>query len=641
MTTAAPLRAACAGPLVPLLALLLAPGALAQENRFEPNQTRRTASRLPVGDYKLRCNQDDWFVIDVPEKQRLEVTIKFTHAEGDLDLEAQDKQGRSLGWSKGNRDEELVAIAVDQGMPVFLHVGGADTRYELHVGLTPVAFDGAESGQIDCWGSDWYPLEVKAGQELRADLTFMHAQGDLDLAVFDLEGNELAVSSGRKDNESLRWTARQDMRVLLHVYHVHRARCPYTLKLRRGSAELEDLARVFRAERPEGAGNDRVELVGGEQLAGKILNQSFRIATPYTDLELPAELVAGIDLERRGSEVQRLVTTQDDRLSGFLRDRAIEVSVEGIPQPIQLAVERVSRLVFGRRGKERRERSGKQLFSLRNGDRFTGRLLGGEGWMLDMEFVRLPVNLEQTDSFSFEPDGHVTVLRRDQTSIRGRLSTEALELELELAPAVVQRIALHPARLSALHMAPEEVGALGRAQLRHLITRLVGGDVPRDLLTDIMEGRELAKRLKQLRGLVKNADQGSLDLERHIVGIEETEVRWGWFEVLLRIDRALRERLVRLLGDPSEPEELRGAVAFSLVDLAANGGQFEPLERACDNPISANLVVQAAMGIQDQNLMDWLMNRVRRWRGGRGLNVDDKAKEQLMQRLPQLLEERE
>ena len=33
------------------------------------------------------------------------------------------------------------------------------------------------------------------------------------------------------------------------------------------------------------------------------------------------------------------------------------------------------------------------------------------------------------------------------------------------------------------------------------------------------------------------------------------------------------------------------------------------------NPIAANLVVQAAMAAQDQNLTDWLMNRVRRWRG--------------------------
>ena len=624
--------------------LAAAAAASAQENRFEPNQTRRTAARIPVGDYKLQCNQDDWFVIDVPEKQRLELSIRFTHAEGDLDLEVQDGRGRALGWSKSNRDEELVAVVPEVAMPVFFRVGGANQRYELHVGLAPSQFDGNQSAEVGCWGSDWYPLEVKAGQELRADLTFAHAAGDLDLAVFDLEGNELAVSSGRQDNESLRWTARQDQRVLLHVYHVHRARSPYLLKVRRGSASIEDLARVFRMERPQGAGNDRIELQGGEVLAGKILNSRFRLATPYADLELTTDQVAGIDLEPRGGEVQRLVTVQDDRFSGFLRERVLEIQVEGIPQPVKLAIERATRLVFGKRGNERRERTGKQLFTLRNGDRFSGRLIGGEGWTLDMEFVRLPVALDLIDSFSFESSGHVTVLRRDQTSVRGRLSVDELTIELdgpqgtEGAPT---RFTLHPARLSALHLAPEEVGALGRAQLRHLITRLAGQDVPRDLLADLIEGRELGKRLKQLRGMVKNADAGNLELERHLLGVEETEARFGWFEVLLRIDRGLRERLVKLLGDPGEGEDLRGAAAMALVDLAANGGQYEPLERACDNPIAANLVVQAAMAAQDQNLTDWLMNRVRRWRGGRGLQVDDKAREKLMQRLPALLEEKE
>ena len=627
--------------------LLCCAAAFAQENRFEPNQTRRTAQHITPGDYKLRCNQDDWFVIKVPERQRLEVSIRFVHAEGDLDLEVQDGRGRALGWSRLNRDEELVAVVPDAPMDVFFHVSGADHRYELHVGLVESKFDGNETaGEVDCWGSDWYPMDLRPGQELRAEIAFQHAQGDLDLAVFDLEGNELAVSSGREDGEALRWSAKAEQRVLLHVYHVHRARCPYRLEARRGAATLDDLTHVFRVERGEAAGQDRIELQGGEVITGRVRNRAFRLATAYADLVIPAELVAGIDLERRHGEVQRLVTTSDDRFSGFLREPALEIEVDGVAQPVKIAVERAARVVFGRRGNERRDRSGKQLFALRNGDRFAARLLGGEGWTIDMEFLRLPVDLSKVDSFSFDPDGMVTVLRRDQSSVRGRLvlgasgAEQLFELELDLGADGPQRFALHPGRLSALHLVPDEIGALGKAQLRHLILRLAGQEVPRDLLQDLLDGRDMAKRLKQLRGMVKNADNGNLELERHLLGTEEAEVRYGWFEVLLRIDRGLRERIVRLLGEPGEGDEVRNAAALALVELAAQGGQYEPLERACDNPLAANLVVQAAMSLQDQNLMEWLMNRVRRWRGGRGLQVDDKARERLMERLPQLLEEK-
>src|SRR5688500_3895378 len=86
-------------PFAALLVLaLLAPAAVAQQNpqRFEANQTRRTAARVTPGDYKgLFCNEEDWYALEVGAGQRLEVQVAFRHAEGDLELEVQDARGRT------------------------------------------------------------------------------------------------------------------------------------------------------------------------------------------------------------------------------------------------------------------------------------------------------------------------------------------------------------------------------------------------------------------------------------------------------------------------------------------------------------------------------------------------------------------
>ena len=55
------LRLCCA------LALTATLWATAQDNRYEPNQTRRTAVRMEAGDYKgLFCDNEDWYAIEVP-----------------------------------------------------------------------------------------------------------------------------------------------------------------------------------------------------------------------------------------------------------------------------------------------------------------------------------------------------------------------------------------------------------------------------------------------------------------------------------------------------------------------------------------------------------------------------------------------
>ncbi|MCA8922351.1 MAG: PPC domain-containing protein [Planctomycetes bacterium] len=622
--------------------------ASAQDNRFEPNQTRRTAVRMEAGDYKaLYCDSEDWYAIEVPAEKRLEVSAKFAHAQGDLDLEVQDKRGRLLAWSRGSKDEEVVSVRLPEAGPVFVRVHGAQAAYELHLGLEPALFNGTRGEAVQCWGSDWYPLDVTEGKELRAKVEFSHAKGDLDLSLVDDEGNELMTSSGQGDVEELRWTATANMRVLLHVFHVHRSQTEYTLTVGVGAAVEEDLVKVFQEERPETAGEDVLELRTGEVLRGTVLTERLQLATRYTNLEVAVVQLAGLKFADQGG-IDRVVTVREDRLQGFVRTQELEFKLAGLDAPIRVRTARLASVIFGRRGGERSQPLPKGLVSvqLRSGDRFTGLLGeaaedGPQQWVLDIEFAQVPLQRAEVLSLSCESNGMATVVRRDQSTIRGKLNLESLPLQVCLGGVEGPTFSVHPSAVSVINFELQQgSGALNETQLRQLLKRLTAGQASGDILREIAAGKDVVPRLKDLRPMVPCKDGGDRDLERHMYALADRQLQFAWFEILLRVDEKLRNQVARMIGESATPAGVREAGAVALVDLAINDGPYGPLETACNSPASQNLIVQAAMGSKDQNLIDWTMNRVRRFRSSRGLNVTDPKRAEFMEYLSSYLEGR-
>lgn len=636
--------------LVVLAALALTPlgAASAQNPRFEPNQTRRTAARVAPGDYKgVICDEEDWYAVELAEGQRLEVQIAFKHAQGDLEVEVHDGRGRLLGWSRGLKDEEALALTPQAPGTVYVRVHNSRATYDLHLG---VAASGASAGapgegadrgaRATCWGSDWYPVDVAAGQQLHADLTFKHADGDLDLALVTPEGNELAQSSGDGDDEAARWSATEAALVLVHVTHVHRARSPYQLRYGVGAAALPDLAQVLRTERPEGKGEDLLELAGGDVLQGTVLNESFRVATPYADLEVPAARVAGLDLERRPGDIEAIVTVDEDRFSGFLRTESLLVKLPALDAPVEIRRERLVRVIFGRRGGERTAPSADtHRVVLQSGDEFTGRVRG-ESWTIDLGFASLPVTLEQVESLAFEGEGIVSLIRPDRSVLRGRLDTEVVLVDVTVGATPVT-VRLHPGRLALIRRGSGGAGALGPAELMQIVRQLAP-NAPRALVRELTEAGATVERVGQLRALVSLRDDGCPPLERHVLNVDDAEVKYAWLEVLLKVDRRLRDRLVRMCGEESEDRRLRLGAAQALVDLAANGGPTQPLEQACGNQAAGELVFGIIMATNDDVLMQRLMPLMRGgWRGGRGAEAaGEKDKELLLEALGRLLGER-
>ena len=68
--------------------------------------------------------------------------------------------------------------------------------------------DGSFFGlRIDVNDTDWFKMWMHQGQELELSIFFSHAQGDLDLRLYDPDVNPLVSSDSVDDFESVRWTA--------------------------------------------------------------------------------------------------------------------------------------------------------------------------------------------------------------------------------------------------------------------------------------------------------------------------------------------------------------------------------------------------------------------------------------------------
>lgn len=121
---------------------------------FEPNDDLGSAARLTSGaswDLSVCEGDEDWFRIVVPARTIVRVGVRFTHAEGDLDLVAYDGEGRLLGSRYGDQypysyrnqetDTEYYGFYSERGgAEYFLRVVGYDggqNAYRLEVTSYP------------------------------------------------------------------------------------------------------------------------------------------------------------------------------------------------------------------------------------------------------------------------------------------------------------------------------------------------------------------------------------------------------------------------------------------------------------------------------------------------------------------------
>jgi len=93
---------------------------------FEPNNALTTPRAVAAGTtngLKICAGDTDYYSFAAART----VTIRFTHAQGDLDLEAFDSTGRSLGKSEGTTDSETFNVPAGGKVKVYGYDGATNT----------------------------------------------------------------------------------------------------------------------------------------------------------------------------------------------------------------------------------------------------------------------------------------------------------------------------------------------------------------------------------------------------------------------------------------------------------------------------------------------------------------------------------
>ncbi|MFU8804486.1 MAG: PPC domain-containing protein, partial [Bradymonadaceae bacterium] len=186
-------------------------------------------------------NNEDWFKIELEEDDVLKWVVSFRHTEGDVDafLYGPADQGTPLvsGTSETDDEELVYTVGAGEAGTYYLRVKGkypvrSDYRVLTYLngvgpenplcpdqfGTNDVRERAAEVGEgtygplMVCGvprSEDWFTTFVRAGETLNVRLDFTHADGRIDLRLYDDSGstNPLMTSSTTRDFEEVNYTS--------------------------------------------------------------------------------------------------------------------------------------------------------------------------------------------------------------------------------------------------------------------------------------------------------------------------------------------------------------------------------------------------------------------------------------------------
>jgi hypothetical protein len=172
---------------------------------------------------------DDWYQITVaPGNQLVTVDLEFSHAEGDIDVAIYNANQEFIASATSITDNELLETTVSAPGDYYLRVyfddlgNSYDLRWDTET--FPLVDDAYEendellgaynlSNQEQTWledlsglgisnDEDWYQINITQGYEnLVVDLRFEDDAGDLDISVYDADGNYILGALSVTDNE--------------------------------------------------------------------------------------------------------------------------------------------------------------------------------------------------------------------------------------------------------------------------------------------------------------------------------------------------------------------------------------------------------------------------------------------------------
>ncbi|MEQ9500240.1 MAG: pre-peptidase C-terminal domain-containing protein [Deltaproteobacteria bacterium] len=207
---------------------------------MEPNDTLLTAApaALDTPYTATACGESDYYAFTTATP--LTIQAAFTHAEGDVDLELFDPNGTSVALAASQDDDETLVVTSTGAYVLRVQLAsdggnapGNDYTLQLATSgcapdtfepndavaaAAPVAF-GAHAGLTMCEAdADYYQFDLAAGQGVDIDLSFLHAEGDIDVELSTLSGTLLSSATSGDDDETILFSTQVGGTYVLRVY---------------------------------------------------------------------------------------------------------------------------------------------------------------------------------------------------------------------------------------------------------------------------------------------------------------------------------------------------------------------------------------------------------------------------------------
>ncbi|MFW9866282.1 MAG: PPC domain-containing protein [Candidatus Thorarchaeota archaeon] len=169
---------------------------------------------------------EDWYHLYLNPNDVLDVSIYFSHIEGDLDLEIYDPSNVHRAGSYSTDNDEFVSYIADMSgdwrIRVYHVYGDTNVTYDLDIWLNPgddfyeendYDFEAYDLTSYNRWwltsingpgfqfDEDWFKIYIALGFEhLRVSVLFDHIPGNIDIELYD-SSNSFVVGSYSSDND--------------------------------------------------------------------------------------------------------------------------------------------------------------------------------------------------------------------------------------------------------------------------------------------------------------------------------------------------------------------------------------------------------------------------------------------------------
>lgn len=227
----------------------------AYEPNDNPNLLVASVGSGQYADLGICEDDDDYFKVTVAAGNTLTAVATFTHADGDLDLQFRDANLAFLAESDSSTDNETLTWENTTGGDATIYIrvygfAGATNAYALDIDLGDASCENdsfepndtttnatlISSGMYNdlkiCEGeSDYFEISAEAGQEIEVTAFFTHADGDLDMYLYDADEVLQDSSASVTDNETISFPVQTTDTYFLEVRGYTGATNDYSLEL--------------------------------------------------------------------------------------------------------------------------------------------------------------------------------------------------------------------------------------------------------------------------------------------------------------------------------------------------------------------------------------------------------------------------